>query len=349
MLLLLLFDSAFAQQTDLKKATKSNSNNDTVFMQNGDRLTGEIKSVENGILFLKTNFSNSTLQLDWLQVQGLQSAAMFEFEDKNENFYVGVIASDPATESPNGRIKVNVEDGSVVELTLSDIIGIHELQRKLRGSLNLDLDAGITFTQGNNQIQTTVQMVLQYSKPRHTWSLNTSSIFSGQSDGSNTSRQQIAVQGTRTISKSWESIGIASLLHDNELDLDLRGTLGGGLQRVFSKTNNKLLAVNAGLAYTRADYSGAAEGTVQSIGEAFGGLSFSIYRFGGSALTSYVRIYPSFTDPGRFRVDVYGYWKWQLTDNLYWKLSTFNDFDNGAPLGVAENNFGLTSSIGWSF
>ena len=349
MLLLLFSDSAFAQQADPKKAAKSNSNNDTVFMQNGDRLTGEIKWVQNGFLLLKTSFSNSNLQLDWLQVRGLESNSTFEFEDKDENFYVGAILSDPAKAPPDGRIKVKITDGSIVELTLADIIAIHELQRKFHGSLNLDLDAGITFTQGNNQIQTTVQMVLQYVKPRHSFIFNTNSIFSGQTDGTNTSRQYFGVQATRTLSKSWETIGIGDLLHDNELDLDLRGTIGGGLQRIFVKTNNKLLTIDGGLAYTHADYSGEAEGTIQNIGEAFAGASFSVYRFGGSALSSYVRLYPSFTDPGRYRVDVYAYWKWQLTGDLYWKLSTFNDFDNGPPPGVDENNFGLTSSLGWSF
>lgn len=349
-ILVVLFPTgAMSGESDSKKPTQNHSDNDTVFLQNGDRITGEIKSVQNGILFLKTNFSNSTLQLDWLQVRGLESNSTFEFEDKDENFYVGVILIEPAKKIPDGRIKVKSNEGSIVELTLVEVIGIHELRRKLHGSLNLDLDAGITFTQGNNQIQTTVQMVLQYSKPRHTWNLNTSSIFSGQSDGTSTSRQEIGGQATRTLSKSWETIGIADLLHDNELDLDLRGTIGGGVQRIFTKTNNKLFAIHGGLAYTRADYSGAAEGTIQNLGEAFAGVSLSIYQFGGSALSSYARIFPSFTDPGRFRVDVYAYWKWQLTDNLYWKLSTFNDFDNGAPPGVEENNFGFTSSIGWSF
>jgi Protein of unknown function, DUF481 len=344
---LLLPADAFTKDTDTKKPVKHHDN-DVVFLTNGDQLTGEIKELQSGILYLKTNFSNSTLQLDWLQVRGLQSEARFEFQDNNENFYVGVIASDPKTVVPEGRIKITLEGDSVVELDLADIIGIHELQRKFRGALNLDLDAGTTFTQGNSQIQTTVQMVLQYSKPRYSWNLSTNSIFSGQSDGTDTSRQALDILGTRTISKSWETIGILDLIHDNQLDLDLRATAGGGFQRIFAKTNRKLLAVYGGLAYTRQDYIEEPV-TTQNLGQVFAGLSFSTYQFGGSGVSSYVRVFPSFTDPGNLLVDFSAFWKLQITGNLYWKLSMFNNFNSDPPPDIPENNFGFTSSIGWSF
>ncbi len=345
---LLLPADAFSKDADSKKSGKQHHDNDIVFLTNGDQLTGEIKELQNGILFIKTNFSNSTLQLDWLQVRALQSEARFEFEDNDENFYVGVIASDPKTSASDGRIKVNLDDGSVVELKLIDIIGIHELQRKFRGSLNLDLDAGTSFTQGTNQIQTTVQMVLQYSRPRYSWNLSTNSIFSGQSDGTDTSRQSLDVLVTRTISKSWETVGIFDLIHDNQLGLDLRSTIGGGLQRVFAKTNRKLLAVYGGLAYTRQEYT-EESGVIQHLGEVFAGLSFSTYQFGGSGVSSYVRVFPSFTDPGNVLVDFSAFWKLQITSNLYWKLSMFDNYNSEPPQDFPENNFGLTSSLGWSF
>jgi Protein of unknown function, DUF481 len=348
MLLLLISSKGYSKETQAKKSEKDSHKNDIVFLRGGDQLTGEIKSVQGGVLYLKANISNSTLQLDWLQVIGLRSEGRFEFEDKSENFYVGIITSDPKKRAPEGRIQVTLQDSSVVDLELSNLIGIHELERRFRGALNLDLDAGTTFTQGNSQVQTTVQMVLQYTKPRYSWTLNTNSIFSGQSDGTNTSRQALDVLGTRTISKSWETIGILDLIHDNQLDLDLRATIGGGAQRLFAKTNRKLFAVYGGFAYTRQNYI-EEPNTIQNLGQVFAGLSFSTYQFGGSGVSSYIRVFPSFTDPGNVLLDFSAFWKLQITSNLFWKVSTFDNYNSQPRPNTPKSNFGLTSSLGWSF
>jgi hypothetical protein len=41
---------------------------DTVVMKNGDRLTGEVKKLENGVLYLDTDYVSGSIGLDYLQV-----------------------------------------------------------------------------------------------------------------------------------------------------------------------------------------------------------------------------------------------------------------------------------------
>jgi hypothetical protein len=48
-------------------------NDDTITMKNGDRFTGEIKKLDHGILYFKSSYMLESVQLDWAQVDTLQS------------------------------------------------------------------------------------------------------------------------------------------------------------------------------------------------------------------------------------------------------------------------------------
>jgi hypothetical protein len=42
---------------------------DLVIMKNGDHLSGEVKRLENGLLYLDTDYVSDSIQLDWFQVE----------------------------------------------------------------------------------------------------------------------------------------------------------------------------------------------------------------------------------------------------------------------------------------
>jgi len=46
---------------------------DTVVMMNDDRFTGEIKRLDHGILYFKSSYMLESVQLDWAQVDKLES------------------------------------------------------------------------------------------------------------------------------------------------------------------------------------------------------------------------------------------------------------------------------------
>jgi len=51
---------------------------DTVIMKNGDRLTGEVKGLEQGILYIETDYFSGSVGVDWLQVEKVESKATFQ-------------------------------------------------------------------------------------------------------------------------------------------------------------------------------------------------------------------------------------------------------------------------------
>src|SRR5271165_1773749 len=54
------------------------SRHDTVIMKNGDRLTGEVKKLEQGVLYVETDYFSGSVGVDWLQVAKVESKATFQ-------------------------------------------------------------------------------------------------------------------------------------------------------------------------------------------------------------------------------------------------------------------------------
>ena len=52
---------------------------DIIYMQNGDRITGEIKKLERGRLEYKTD-DMKTLEVEWLKIDFIQSVHVFDME-----------------------------------------------------------------------------------------------------------------------------------------------------------------------------------------------------------------------------------------------------------------------------
>ncbi len=53
--------------------TMAKRKDDVVIMKNGDKMTGEIKQLSHGILYFKSSYMNSSVELDWHEVAKLQS------------------------------------------------------------------------------------------------------------------------------------------------------------------------------------------------------------------------------------------------------------------------------------
>src|SRR5262249_45727523 len=100
--------------------------------------------------------------------------------------------------------------------------------------------------------------------------------------------------------------------------------------------------------YTNENYFPEAQSD-RNNAEGLAGLSFSTYRFRGSELNTSVYVFPSISDPGRVRIDLHSYWKWELVKDLYWKVSLTNNYDSRPPDVARNNSLSLTSSLGWTF
>ena len=64
-------------------------NDDVVILKNGDRLTGEIKSLQRGELSFKASYMAEAVRLDWTKVERLESKSQFLILLTNGQLFIG--------------------------------------------------------------------------------------------------------------------------------------------------------------------------------------------------------------------------------------------------------------------
>ncbi|MFB3068986.1 MAG: hypothetical protein ACE1ZI_06900, partial [Acidobacteriota bacterium] len=102
--------------------------------------------------------------------------------------------------------------------------------------------------------------------------------------------------------------------------------------------------------FTRERFTGSDPG--RSSLEAMGVMEFELFNFGDpeTDITTTLVVLPSLSDWGRFRMDLESRIRHELLKDFFWSVSLFDNFDSDPPSEGAEgNDFGVKTSVGWSF
>ena len=328
------------------KKMKQKHKNDVVIMKNGDRNTGEIRKMQFGVLYLKSDLAADTLKLDWEEVSGVESVARYEFETHTKDIYIGIIQKD--AEKVPGYLDIVLDNDSKVQLKIIDIISVREMGQSFFSRIKLSLDAGASFTSANSRKQTNINFSASFRRPKYTTMLEAHSQFSGEPGTEKTARHEIEILATRFLARKWDAVFISGFLHDNQQELELRTTVGGGILRSVYETNRTLFYSIGGVVYNNENYFPEAQSDRNNI-EALGAVGFSTYRFRGSSFNTLLSVFVSLSDPGRIRVDSNFNWKWDIVSDLYLKITFLDNYDNRPPETGINHNLNITSTIGWSF
>jgi hypothetical protein len=314
-------------------------------MKNGDKMTCEIRSLTQGQLTIKQDYANSTVTLDWEEVDHIETNQPFVIVDTKGNASSGILS-----ESPDDHI-VSVRGGDQKGIAHNDVVSIEQtgetFLRRLRGSIDL----GTSFAQSNSQKNLTLQSDLTYQATTNIFSLSSSTQFTSQQKTNNTSETTVKTEFFRQLRKSnWYSGGIANLLSSSEQQIDLRATLGAALAVRTIFTNKTNLTFIGALAYTAdKDASNTTARTSANSIDVATAVQFSTFRFDSTSFDTAVWVYPSLTSVGRVRMtlnqDVY----YKFYKDFYVRASFFDNYDNRPVVGAPSNNLGFSSTVGWSF
>ena len=318
--------------------------NDVVYMKNGDVITCEIRSLEQGQLTIKQDYANSTVVLDWKKVDHINTKQPFVIIDTKGKALSGVL-SEKASEH---LVRVTGDKDGIPH---DDVVSIQEtgetFVRRLRG----DIDLGLDLAQSNSQKNLTLQGDLTYQATKHIFSVTSSSQFTSQQETKNTSETTVKSEYFTELRKSnWYGGVIANFLSSSEQQITLRSTLGGALAIRPIYTNKTNLSVIGALAYTKEQDASDATSTASTRSiDIAGAVQFSTFRFDSPSFDTTVWVYPSLTSPGRVRMtlnqDVY----YKFYKDFYVRASFYDNYDNRPVVGAPSNNVGVSSTIGWSF
>lgn len=174
---------------------------DLVIMQNGDHLSGEVKKLENGVLFLDTDYVSGSIQLNWLQVENVQSTGAYQIVLKDGTHLSGSIDKVSATDAPGRDFEIKTGNREVRAAGV-DVVNIKSEKPNLWRQLTGAIDFGYDFTSGNSQTAFTSDASANYAATNWAAGASFTSSFSGQSHGSTTNLAEVQAFAERYLSRN---------------------------------------------------------------------------------------------------------------------------------------------------
>ncbi len=323
---------------------------DVVIMKNGDHITGEIKKLEYGQLFIKVEYvAGETVALDWLQVEKVESIARYRVRLQDGTELTGVIEKVPEEEAPREDFRIE-EAGAHARVSAPEVVEIQLQKRSFWRQLKGSIDLGQSYTSGNGQSQFNIDATAQYRSPKYLLqgALNTS--VSGQSDGDKTNRQEVSFLGGRFLSRNDLAFGYLDFLHSDQQSLDLRTTLGGGYGRYLLNSNRSQLTLVGGLVFTKEQYDPSAglEPRKQNM-EGLIGLRYATFRINKAEFDTSFFLFPGITDSGRIRSSLNSSLTLKLVHDFHLKFNFWDTYDSRPPVNAKKNELGVSTTFGVSF
>lgn len=318
---------------------------DLIRLENGDWVTGEIKTLQYGVLLYKTD-GMSTVNVKWDHVTQIKSKYKFEVTLDKGGEYLAYIDT---TSSLN---EVNLIINSKVSFTVkrSEIVRISKIKDAFWSKFSGGFSFGLNYTRGSNILNYDLSGDLNYRVFKSEASLKVSSNLTNDINAENrTTKNNADLRFNRDLPKHWFYTAFSTGEQNSQLGLDLRMSLGSGFGRKLIYTARNVLQISANLVGNR---EWASDGGQKYNLE---GLLYLEYRIFNNAppktkLLSYVALYPSLTEKGRLRTDFNIEGSIEIWNDFVYKLKYYYNSDNQPATGNADHvDWGVTTSFGYTF
>jgi len=343
---LILFSSLF-----LALPLLARENTDVIVMKNNDHLTGQIKGLDGGVLFLSLPYVVQTISVDWSQVARLESKQMFLVKTADGSVYRGIMNS---TENPAGRpIQIQVTETSEKNVILDSahIVNVSVTSEKFFQRFTGGLGFGTIYSKGNQSVQYSVSGLAAY--PRERWAAQ-AGIISNLSTASGTTtstRNQLTLGGLHLL--PWNNYffaGSGGLLQSSEQGIGRQTTVGGGIGRYLKNTNRTTISVIGGVAWQNTVYNPTMISiATQNVATALIDTDVKLFRFNKTHLDLSAILLPALSEPGRVFFSANASYYIKIISNLSWNFSFYGNWDNRPPGNLPGSDYGTTSGLSFTF
>jgi hypothetical protein len=313
---------------------------DTVYFNHGDRLTGELVSLNKGILKLKTN-DVGTVSIEWQNIDSLCIMNPLRILKHNGGVLYGRLY-------PSGKNKVGVvidDKGKKSEIELVAIVELIQLKEKLISRLSGTLSAGFNYTKATEVSQLDFSGNIDYKGEKTVFSGNYSIVLTD--DGSKkTQRQSGGASSDRLLPNNWSAQGKLLAETNSEFQLDIRTSLISSVSYNFIRSNSQLLQTGGGFSLNR-EFSGD---LAQNNIEGLIGLIYSLFIIDSPQVSFDFEgfLLPGLNRFGRVRSEINSDFKWEIFKDFFLKGSLFFSSDN-QPLSGVDVRTDWGTSLGFEF
>ncbi|MGI9331067.1 MAG: DUF481 domain-containing protein [Gammaproteobacteria bacterium] len=315
---------------------------DSVTLENGNIVTGEIKQLDQGKLKYSTD-SLGTVFIEWDEITAVTGKAYYRVETATGRFYLGSIEAGPGS----GTLMVK-EKGGVVQLLADDVVRIRTIKDSFRDKVDSTLAAGYSYAKSSEVKEFTLAYDAKVITERHRIDL----ALSGRTtdDGEDTTTQWVGSGDFRRWRQDrnyW--LATASAEQNDELGVDLRVLGGGGIGRRFWQTSKSQIAAEIGPVINHTENADGGtdtdlEGLLRGRWEIF------VHDTPKRQLDTTLALFPGLTQAGEYRTVFDITFRQELIEDFFWDLKFYHQYDSDVSDENASNSdYGVNTALGFEF
>jgi hypothetical protein len=317
---------------------------DLIIFHNGDRLTGELKYLQRGRLHLNTD-ATGTIGIEWDKIARVISNQNVQVETSSGARYFGHLIQTEET----GRVVVQTEDGPKI-LDSSSVIVMNPIETEGLSALDIDLTVGYNFAKAGGVTQGTAGIDVAYRTVKRIFSVTASTVTNASDTQTASERKNLGLSYKRLWRDRWYVDGNFNMDQNDELDLNLRTSIGGGGGRFFIQSNQMLLDLGVGLQFSRENLTTEEEDT-DSIEAVLSG-DWDWFLFDDPELdwSTQLEVFPNLSDWGRVRANFDTSLQWEMFNDLKWGIALYASYDNQASSEEgATSDYGINTTLTYEF
>ena len=337
----------------------SYAQNDTLVLNNGDVIVGDLKSMDKGILTIEPSYSDSDFKIKWEDIKEMKATQRYLITLSDGRRINGTFSS-----TGDGKIFISNEDGEDQTVDQSEVVYINSVDSGFLSRLSANIDFGLSLTKANNQRQLNGNFRMAYLADKWSSELYYNTLFTTQDDVADIQRNDAGLGFRYFLPADWNLSADLDLLSNTEQSIDLRTTAKIGVGNYVMRTNSSYWNISAGAAFNNETFSpifNSDDGTTTTAPgrnsiEGFIGTELNLYDIGDLNLLTTIVVYPTIVsddtvEPGRIRTDFRFDAKYDdlFIKDFYIRAGYTLNYDNRPVEAGKEVDYIFTTGFGWEW
>ncbi|WNJ17618.1 DUF481 domain-containing protein [Pontibacter sp. G13] len=312
---------------------------DSLYLSNGDRIAGELKTIESSVITFDTDYAESDFKIKWEKVTGLRTNQISLIILADGDRILGLMKAD------SGQAEILTVNGTI-RVPIDQIVDLHPVEEKFWKRIDASLDLNYNFVMDNHLHQFGINGSVQYNGEKGVMSFISQNVSIRQDDVDQIRRYTQTLNAKFYLDHNWFSTTTLEFTANSEQKLRSRRNLKQGIGIFIHRSNKWYWYFSGGIGYNSEFYTDD-EQTQRNSGEFVLTTEANIFNQGDLDLRANLSVYPSFTERGRWRSTFTYIMKYELPLDFYISGNLTFNFDNRPVEGASRYDLAAQAVFGW--
>ena len=227
-------------------------------------------------------------------------------------------------------------------------------EQSLWDAIDKDLRVGFSYTQASDVLRWSAGGGLGYKTPKSTINLRFDSLVTNSSRSGDSRRGDLTGDYRRHLQNRYLWFVSSSLQTNDELGVNGRVLVSGGVGRYVWQTGQSELRLAIGLAGNVENPTGApnSDNSNNATLEGMLDIDWTVFKLStpSSRISARLEYYPGLTESGRNRVDLKLNLRQEFWKDLFWVVEAYGSHDSNPPPGaISGDDYGITTSLAYEW